>query len=165
MKRHTGFLPYQLLFCMIARVSLKAVLWKKKMRGKNKRRTRCQFHLVLCAVNCTISHNVYAEGFIVLTYRSRTVGHCATCISHLPVARCVDLSRWKWNDGRFDVAAIYFHVDSTRTFHADLRPNGRSFLLVSAAFSQHTEPEDWWRLAPSLHRPRKKKNPSFKWNW
>lgn len=55
---------------------------------------------------------VYAEGFTNLTYRSCTRGESPawTCISHLPVVRCVDLSRWKWSD----IAAIYFHVDSTR---------------------------------------------------
>lgn len=121
-KRYTGSLTYnQLLFCTRNWKRLReqarkpfCVRWKKERNEY----THCQFHLVLCAVNRTINHYVYPEGFTALTCRSRTVGSLGTCISHLSVARCVDLSKWKWNEGRFDVA-IYFHTESTRNLQRE----------------------------------------------
>lgn len=111
-KRHTGSLSVTILHAWRKRPRAWKLLCDEKKR-KN-RYTRCQFHLVLCAVNRTINH--YAEGFTVMAYRSRTVGiTLAICMSHL---RCVDLMRSKWNE-RFDVAAIYFRVDSTRSLQRE----------------------------------------------
>lgn len=95
-KRHTAFLPYQ-LFCMCDRKYSQEQAWKlfvKKKTGKKRRNgyTRCQFHRVLCAVNRTINHYVYAKGFTVLAYRSRTVGHSQP-VSRISLSRGALISR------------------------------------------------------------------------
>ena len=116
------------------------------VHGKKKERneyTHCQFHLLLCAVNRTINHYVYPEGFTSLTCRSRHSGITRN-LYLAPLCREV---RWSLEmkmerrairrrrnlfPHRIDVQSL------ARTFYTDLRPNGRSFLLISATLSEHT---------------------------